>query len=84
MNAEYQYLIGKLQDALATDPRVNVMDLKIIICGGRLHLTGEIPTEERRAAVEQVIAEIVPDIEISNELTVYELNQKAQSEMIHA
>lgn len=84
MNAEYQYLIGRLQDALATDPRVNALDVKVTVCGGRIHLTGEVATEERRGAAAIVVSEIVPDIEVRNELTVYELTQTAGAEVIHA
>ena len=54
MNQEYQYLVGKLQEALAVDDRVNALDIRISIAHGRLHLTGEVPTEERRAAVQRV------------------------------
>ncbi|MFN7945081.1 MAG: BON domain-containing protein [Blastocatellia bacterium] len=84
MNAEYQYLIGRLQDALATDPRVNALDVKITVCGGRIHLTGEVATEERRGAAALIVAELAPEIEIRNELTVYAISQAAEPEAIHA
>jgi len=82
MDAEYQYLVGKLQDALAVDPRVSVLDIKVMICGGKIHLTGQIPTEERRAAVAEVVSELLPGVEVRNELTVLELNQVTQPEVI--
>ncbi len=84
MNVEYQYLAGKLEDALATDPRVNALDVRVRICGGKIHLTGEISTEERREAATQVVTELAPDIEVINELTVYELNPTTSPEAIHA
>lgn len=84
MNAEYQYLIGRLQDALAVDPRVNVLDVKVSVCGGRIHLTGEVATAARRDAVGQVVAELAPGIEVRNEVTVYELSQATEPEVIHA
>jgi Icc-related predicted phosphoesterase len=82
MNVEYQYLVGKLQEALATDPRVNALDVKVIICGDKVHLTGEVHTEERREAVAEVVAEILPGAEVRNELTVCELSQAFPPEVI--
>ena len=61
MNAEYQYLVGKLQDVLATNPRVNLLDVNMNVCGGKIYLTGESLTEERRTAVATVVSEIAPD-----------------------
>jgi len=51
MNHEYQYLVGKLQEALARDERVGALDIRINIVHGRVHLTGQVPTEERRESV---------------------------------
>jgi len=84
MDAEYQYVVGKLQDALAVDPRVNALDVKIVIRGGKVHLIGEIATEERRAAVADVVTELLPGVEVRNELTVLEVVQSAQTEVIGA
>jgi osmotically-inducible protein OsmY len=84
MNAEYQYLVGKLENALATDPRVGALDIKVKIAGDKIHLTGAIPTEERRALAADVIAEILPGAVVYNELTVYELNPVVSQEAIHA
>lgn len=84
MNTEYQYLIGKLQDALATDPRVNSLDVKITVCGGRIHLTGEALTEERRAAVAAVVSEVAPEVEVRNEMIVFQLQEVGEPEAIYA
>ena len=84
MNAEYQYLIGKLQDALATDPRVNLLDVKINIIGGKIHLTGEALTPERRAAAASVVNELAPEVEVRNEMIVFELQQAGEAEAIYA
>ncbi len=84
MNAEYQYLVGKLEDALATDPRVSALDLKVKIAGDKIHLTGDIATEERRGAAVAVVLEILPDAVVFNDLTVYALNPTALPEAINA
>jgi osmotically-inducible protein OsmY len=82
MNHEYQYFIGKLQEALAVDDRVNALDIKITIAHGRVHLTGEVPTEERRAAVQRIAQEMLPDLEVRNDITVLELAHAAKPEAV--
>jgi len=84
MNIEYQYLATKLEHALATDPRINALDVKVRIRGDKIHLTGEIPTEERRAFATEVVTELALGIEVLNELTVVELNPAVPAEAIHA
>ena len=82
MNQEYQYLVGKLQEALARDARVNALDIKITIAHGRVHLTGQLPTEERRDAVQRVTREIVPDLEVRNDITVLVLADAGKPEAL--
>ena len=82
MNADYQYLVGKIQNALATDERVNKLDVKVMIIQGKVHLMGQTSSEERRQAIAQVVSETVPDLEVRNELTVIEVAQPAQPEVI--
>lgn len=79
---EYQYLVGKLQEALANDPRVNALDIKAVVTGGRVHLTGQVPTAERRDAVDRVAAELLPDVPVRNDVTVLELSEAAGPERI--
>jgi hypothetical protein len=65
-----EYLIGHIQQALATDPRTGELELDVRIAGGRIFLTGAVATRERCAAVETVVREVAPDIDVANELTV--------------
>jgi hypothetical protein len=82
MNADYHYLVGKIQNALATDPRVNKLDVKIMVRGDRVHLTGQTSTEERRRVIAEVVSETVPELEVRNELTVLEITEPAGPEVI--
>jgi osmotically-inducible protein OsmY len=82
MNHEYQYLVGKLQEALARDERVGALDIRINIVHGRVHLTGQVPTEERRESVHRVTREMLPDLEVRNEITVLELVDSAREEPV--
>ena len=65
-----EYLIGHIQQALATDPRTGELELDVRIAGGRIFLTGAVATKERCIAVEQVVREVAPGIDVANELTV--------------
>ncbi len=83
MNVDYQYLVGKLQQALAADPRVNMLDVKVMVFSDKVHLNGQVATEERRKAVAEVVAELLPGIKVRNELTVLEVNHARQPEVFH-
>lgn len=72
MSAERSdYLAAHLQEALARDPRVNEPELQVVVVAGRIHVTGVVPTEERRAAIDAVLRERCGDeLEIENRTTV--------------
>jgi osmotically-inducible protein OsmY len=83
MNSDYQYLVGELQHALATDQRVNMLDIKVIVRSGKIYLIGQVSTEQRRRGVESVVSELLPGIEVRNELTVLEIKTPPAPEIIH-
>lgn len=82
MNTDYHYLVGKIQQALATDPRASKLDVKVMIIQGKVHLTGNTSSEERRRAIAEVVRETVPDMDVRNELTVMDVSQPSQPEVI--
>ncbi|HEX8183448.1 MAG TPA: BON domain-containing protein [Blastocatellia bacterium] len=82
MNADYHYLVGKIQNALATDPRVNKLDVKIMVIGGKVHLMGHTSTEERRRVIGEVVTETVPEMEVRNELAIIAVAEPAEPEVI--
>ena len=57
--------------------------IKITVTGGRIHLTGCVPTGERRAAIDVVVAEVLPGVAVKNELTVLELSDRSEHELIN-
>lgn len=65
-----EYLIARIQEALATDPRTGELELDVRLAGGRIFLAGAVATEERCRAVEEVVREVAPGHEVVNELTV--------------
>jgi len=64
------YARQRLQEALAADARVAELGLEVRTVGGKLFLTGQVPTEERRRAVGVVAAEVMPDYEVHNQTVV--------------
>lgn len=76
------YAIARLRDALATDERVAEMGLEVRVAAGKVFLTGQVPTEERRRAVGVVAGEILPEYEVHNETTVTEVGDTPRVERI--
>jgi osmotically-inducible protein OsmY len=70
MTTHPAYRAAHVEEQLARDPRVNEPSLHVDIRGGRLLVTGSVPTEERRRAVSDVVGELCEDLEIDNETTV--------------
>ena len=65
-----EYEVERVRDALARDERVSELELEIRAVGGKVLVTGAVPTEERRRAITDVVREVVPDREVVNETTV--------------
>jgi hypothetical protein len=69
---EPEYLIARVSDALAEDPRVSEVELDVDVVDGTVVVRGSVPTEERRRGVGEVLAERFPDLDARNEVTVLE------------
>lgn len=83
MDLEYQYVVAKLQQALAADDRVCMLDIKVTVTHGKVHLTGTVPTEERRVAIDTVLSELLPGVPVKNEIAVLELSERSDHEQIN-
>jgi len=82
MPTEPDYLVGHVQEALAHDPRVNELDVQVTIAGAGIFLDGVVPTEDRRLAISEVVAELLPDHEVHNQVTVASLTEPDGAEEI--
>jgi hypothetical protein len=80
MTEPEDYAIQRVRDALAADERVAEMGVQVHIAAGKVFLTGQIPTEERRQAVGVVAREVLPGYEIHNETVVTELGDAPRVE----
>jgi osmotically-inducible protein OsmY len=76
------YMVQRVREALAHDPRVNELEIKVKIYGSRVYLSGTIPTEERRAAIGEIVREVLPDHEVHNETSVETLSRPADVERL--
>jgi hypothetical protein len=75
-----QYVIERVHRALAQDPRVAAFDVEVTVAGGRVFLTGEVPTQERKDAISVVVGELLPEHEVCNETTVATLAPAGEPE----
>lgn len=75
MDLEYQYLVARLQEALARDERVSSLDIKVVLTGQRIHLIGDVPTEQRRSAADEIARLVIPGAIVRNELRVLALDE---------
>ncbi|HEX4460247.1 MAG TPA: BON domain-containing protein [Polyangia bacterium] len=66
----HEHLASHIRDALADDPRLNVLDIEVRIVAGVLHLHGELASAELLGVAEQIAREHAPQLPIVNRLTV--------------
>ena len=76
------YLMEHLREALAKDHRVNELELELTAAGGKVFVSGTVATEERRAAVTEVLRELVPDREIVNQTSPLSVAPRPDAERI--
>ncbi|MCG5053101.1 MAG: BON domain-containing protein [Myxococcales bacterium] len=55
-----KYLVAKVREALAQDPRTNVLDVHVRVEGERVYLLGTVELAARKKALETVVQEILP------------------------
>jgi osmotically-inducible protein OsmY len=75
------YLIQRVREALAHDPRVGELELRVKMVGPKVFVTGSVPTNERRRAVAEIVHEVLPDAEVHNETTVTTLAEADEEEL---
>lgn len=65
-----RYLVERVREALAHDPRVTALDIRVTIKDGRVFLAGRVATPERREAIGDVVREVLPGYEVHNHTVV--------------
>jgi osmotically-inducible protein OsmY len=64
------YVAEHIHQALASDPRVNEPELHVHVVAGRAVITGDVPTDARKAAIDEVVRELHPDLGVDNQTSV--------------
>jgi osmotically-inducible protein OsmY len=64
------YVTERIREALAQDSRVNELELEVTMAGGKVFVSGTLPSQERKDAVTDVVREVVPDVEVHNQTSV--------------
>jgi osmotically-inducible protein OsmY len=77
-----KYLVQRVRDALAGDPRVGELHVDVSIRGGRVFLTGSVPSAERRDAIADLVSDVLPDHEVHNHVTVEAISGSAETESL--
>jgi predicted nucleotidyltransferase len=76
------YTKGRVMEALTTDERIAEHDIKVICSEHSIVAKGEVFTEEQKEAVDEVIKEIAPHLELKNQVVVRVLRPPEGSEVI--
>lgn len=64
------YVIERIRRAISEDPRVSEPSLRVFGAAGRIWLEGFVGSDERRRAVQELVEELAPGVEVRNELQV--------------
>lgn len=80
---EPKHLIGRIREALATDPRTNVLDVTIKIAGRKAFIIGEVASSARKEAAREVVSEVLPpDMELIDELWIARYSEPGRPEIL--
>jgi hypothetical protein len=77
-----QYVVERVRDVLAQDPRVGELDIHVKVVGERLFVRGTVPTTDRRDIITTVLEEVLSDYEVNNELSVVEVGECSDTEYL--
>lgn len=64
------YLLAHIRETLAKDPRVSELNVEASLAGTKVVLTGYVSTSERKEAISEVVRELLPGYQVSNQTVV--------------
>lgn len=78
-----RHLVAKIREALAEDPRTNVLDVQVMVSSGKVFLMGTVACDERRRAVVEVAGELLPpSFQLVNELWIETVSEPTEHERL--
>lgn len=75
-----EYTEAHVAEALATDDRVSALGIEVSIRGKEVFLSGDVGTDDRKAAVDQVVAEMLPGYTVHNDTSAREFSPGVETE----
>jgi hypothetical protein len=75
-----EYVVGRLQEALASDPRVAELTLEVRVLGDVIYVSGSVPTRERRSAVHEIALRECPGFVVRNDVSITEVSEAPDPE----
>lgn len=74
------YTEAHVAEALATDPRVSALGIEVSIRAQEVFLSGDVGTTQRKAAVSEVVGELLPGYRVHNDTTAREFPPGIETE----
>ena len=74
------YTETHVAEALATDPRVATLGIDVSIREREVFLSGDVGTRERKEAVSEVVAELLPGYRVHNDTSALEFPPGVETE----
>lgn len=77
-----QYLVARLRQVLAEDPRAAELGIQVTIRGDQVHLTGEVMCAERKTEIGALVTEHLGNEVLHNDIRVADVREPAHAEEI--
>jgi len=78
--ADDPYISERIRRALADDDRIGDLDVQVVVRAGRVVLSGNVAGEGHRDEVTELVARLVPDLEVCSEIDVMQLETPGPEE----
>jgi osmotically-inducible protein OsmY len=75
-----EYTEAHVAEALASDPRVSLLGIDVTIRSTEVFLSGDVGTPQRKHAVGEVVAEMLPGYTIHNDTSAEDLAPGIETE----
>jgi osmotically-inducible protein OsmY len=76
------YVAEHVHEAMAHDPRLNELGIRVTISGEKAFLTGDVATEARKDAAGDVATEALPGYEVHNHVAVVDCSRSGGEEIV--
>lgn len=77
------YVIGRVREALAEDPRLNELDIQVTVTAGKVFLLGQVSSRERAKAASEIASSVLPEgTEIVNNIHVARYRETSEMEQL--